>query len=176
MAKLPLKTLYLEYLGAPTRFCDRHPHPWLVLSSSARPKEDLGLRTSVYDLDAKATVDDSPEALAETPAAEVVKRQINAFGLGITVGRTRNNDLWIDDQRISRFHAYFRLQDGSSWMLADAGSRNGTFVDGVQLDSRRPRPLPERAWLDFGGFRARFFLPEAFVSFLRQAAPHPSRP
>lgn len=173
MAQLLLKTLYLEYLGAPTRFVDRHPHPWVVLSSAARPKEDLNLKTSVYDMDADPAMDDSPEALAETPATEVAKREINAFGLGITVGRTKNNDIWINDERISRFHAYFRLQDGA-WMLSDAGSRNGTFIDGVQLDSRRPKPLPDRALLDFGGYRVRYFSPTAFVEFLRRVAPRPA--
>ncbi|HEY3449506.1 MAG TPA: FHA domain-containing protein [Myxococcales bacterium] len=172
MAQLPLKTLYLEYLGAPSRFLDRHPHPWVVLASQTRPKEDLELKTSVYDMDADPATDDTPEALAETPATEVVKREINAFGLGITVGRTKNNDLWINDERISRFHAYFRLQDGG-WMLSDAGSRNGTFMDGAQLDARRPKPLPERALLDFGGYRVRYFMPQAFIEFLRRVAPRP---
>ncbi|MGC4115915.1 MAG: FHA domain-containing protein [Myxococcales bacterium] len=173
MAQLSLKTLYLEYLGAPSRFLNRHPHPWLVLASQIRPKEDLELRTSVYDMDADPALEESPESLAETLAAELVKREINAFGLGITVGRTKNNDVSINDERISRFHAYFRLTE-SGWTLSDAGSRNGTFVDGVQLDARRSRSLPEKGLLDFGGYRVRFFLPHAFVEFLRRVAPRPS--
>src|SRR5689334_10029496 len=35
----------------------------------------------------------------------VVKNQENAFGRGITVGRTGNNDVVLDDGTVSRFHA-----------------------------------------------------------------------
>lgn len=179
MGQFQLKQLYLELVNGPSKFLDQHPHPWVVLIAAAKPKEDFNLRTTVYNLDGHISDEVSPEVLADTPAFEVVKSAINAFGLGVTVGRTKNNDIPINDGRISRFHAYFRSQDGS-WLLSDAGSKNGTKIDGQPVDSRRPRPLPERAWLDFGGYKARFFSPDAFVEFLRSAAPrrpsHPSRP
>ena len=56
----------------------------------------------------------------------------NAFGIMITMGRASNNDLVIPNQKISKFHAYFR-QMGSSWRISDANSRNGTFLDGVEV-------------------------------------------
>ncbi|MBI5547394.1 MAG: FHA domain-containing protein [Deltaproteobacteria bacterium] len=172
MGQFPVKQLFLEYLGAPTRFLERHPHPWLVLSPNVRPKGDLSLRTSVYSLDGKPTEDDAPERIMELTAVEIAKRSINAFGLGITVGRTKNNDLYINDERISRFHAYFRVQE-SSWQLSDAGSKNGTFLDGTRLDQRRSQPLPPMAVLDFGGYRTRFFMPTPFTELLRKLTPHP---
>ena len=53
----------------------------------------------------------------------------------ITVGRTDNNDLVVPDEQISKFHAYFRLVGGRI-EVADAGSRNGTFVAGRRLVSK----------------------------------------
>jgi pSer/pThr/pTyr-binding forkhead associated (FHA) protein len=172
---IPLKELYHEYLGAPGRFLEQHPHPWLVLSQEARPKGDLTLRTNLYSTDGRLLTDDPTEDVESLSAMEVSKGKNNSFGLGVTVGRTRNNDLFINDERISRFHAFFQIRDGS-WAISDAGSRNGTFVDGLRLDARRPHPLPARARLDFGGFRARFFLPPQFLDFLRKVPPAPRKP
>ena len=45
----------------------------------------------------------------------------------ITVGRTENNDLVVPDEQVSKFHAFFRIV-GERVEVADAGSRNGTFV------------------------------------------------
>ncbi len=56
----------------------------------------------------------------------------NAFGIMITMGRASNNDLVIPNQKISKFHAYFR-QMGSTWRISDANSRNGTFLNGVEV-------------------------------------------
>lgn len=171
MAQFPLKQLFRDYLDDPSGFQASHPHPWLVLSSDVRKKEDLSLRTTLYHLDeggagAEPTTDDPLDLVA----VEVAKGDINAFGLGITVGRTRNNDIVINDERISRFHAFFQLRDGA-WVVSDAGSKNGTTVEGDRLDPRKPCILPDRSSVDFGGYRARFFQPASFLEFLRRSAP-----
>ena len=53
----------------------------------------------------------------------------------ITVGRTANNDIVIPDINISRFHAYFRAT-ADRVELADAGSANGTFIEGKRLPAK----------------------------------------
>jgi len=74
----------------------------------------------------------------------VDKAESNAFGMMITLGRAANNDLVVPDQRISKFHAYFR-QVGSEWTISDANSRNGTFVDGVQVPTDKGYPITSGA-------------------------------
>jgi hypothetical protein len=49
------------------------------------------------------------------------------------VGRARHNDVVISDPSVSKLHAIFRRRDQSSWLLQDARSRNGTFVDDVPV-------------------------------------------
>ncbi len=53
----------------------------------------------------------------------VRKAKDNAFQRGITVGRTSNNDLVLDDASVSRFHAWFQKDAGGEWAIADAGAR-----------------------------------------------------
>lgn len=68
------------------------------------------------------------------------RRDSNAFAMMITLGRAPNNDLVIPDQRVSKFHAYFRRL-GDRWMINDANSMNGTWVDGQPVPSDRSAAL-----------------------------------
>ena len=64
-------------------------------------------------------------------AAPLVKVQ-ETFPSMIMLGRTLNNDIVVGDTSISKFHAFFRVGPGSI-DVADAGSRNGTFVGDKRL-------------------------------------------
>jgi hypothetical protein len=64
-------------------------------------------------------------------AAAVVKVQ-ETFPSMIMLGRTLNNDIVVGDTSISKFHAFFRVGPATV-EVADAGSRNGTFVGDKKL-------------------------------------------
>jgi len=78
----------------------------------------------------------------------------------ITVGRTRNNDIVLPDESVSKFHAFFRDSAMTSqalpgtFLVYDAGSRNGTTLDG------RPVPVAKEgdAVLVRSGAKLRFGL------------------
>lgn len=55
---------------------------------------------------------------------------------GLTLGRGPENAVALRDSRASRRHATV-VADGAGWAVEDAGSSNGTFVDGAQV--RRAR-------------------------------------
>lgn len=92
----------------------------------------------------------------------------NAFAMGITVGRTENNDIAVDDPSISRFHAYFQ-QDARSggWTLVDAESRNGTAVNGTALAANKPTPVSDGMLIRFGRVDMRFYEPASFLKYLK---------
>ena len=60
------------------------------------------------------------------------------LGEGITVGREPENGLSIPEAAVSRVHARIAPAEGG-WSLHDAGSTNGTFVDGVRVTEHRLR-------------------------------------
>src|SRR5262245_39649474 len=60
--------------------------------------------------------------LVRTPDAE---RSL-AAGRSYFIGRDPQSDIVVDDTRVSWRHAVLR-QDGSTWLLEDVGSTNGTF-------------------------------------------------
>src|SRR5215472_3171680 len=60
--------------------------------------------------------------LVRTPDAE---RSLSA-GRSYYIGRDPQSDIVVNDSRVSWRHAVLR-QDGSTWLLEDVGSTNGTF-------------------------------------------------
>ncbi len=68
------------------------------------------------------------------------------------LGRDEDCDVVLDDDRVSRRHAIL-ASGGPDWSIADAGSKNGTFIDGMPVESGL---LQERSWISFGGLIACF--------------------
>ncbi|MDM7922913.1 MAG: FHA domain-containing protein [Pyrinomonadaceae bacterium] len=54
-------------------------------------------------------------------------------GKRLSIGRTRENDLAIDDISVSKFHASLMLGENGGLVIADTGSTNGTFVNGQRI-------------------------------------------
>ncbi len=99
-----------------------------------RTMEFRALSADSDDFEDEATAAHVPRlSPAPSPRAiqEICKRQ-NLFGEMITVGRTQNHDIVLLHATISKFHAFFRTEDGVLHLF-DAGSRNGTFVNGRRL-------------------------------------------
>jgi hypothetical protein len=79
-----------------------------------------------------------------------------SFADRITIGRTPNNDIVMNDSSVSRLHAYIR-RDGNSWVVADAGSKNGSWLRGSKLEARRETPLPSRTVIRIGEVELTFY-------------------
>lgn len=54
----------------------------------------------------------------------------------VTVGRSPESDVFLDDVTVSRHHATFR-RSAEGWSVSDAGSLNGTYVNRKRVDDRR---------------------------------------
>lgn len=50
-----------------------------------------------------------------------------------SVGQTRTNDVVIRDVSVSKFHAFFQDAEDGGFLLQDARSTNGTFVNGERV-------------------------------------------
>ena len=59
-----------------------------------------------------------------------------ASGAGpVGIGRNSGNALIIDDSTVSNFHAALTISANGDLLLADRGSSNGTYVNGVTLET-----------------------------------------
>jgi len=87
----------------------------------------------------------------------LTKKPGASFPDRITIGRTPNNDIVIVDHSVSRFHAYLRF-DGNAWVVADAGSKNGSWLASSALEPRKERKVPSKAIVRIGDVDLTFYL------------------
>jgi pSer/pThr/pTyr-binding forkhead associated (FHA) protein len=67
---------------------------------------------------------------------EVQRRPITG---PITLGRSLDCDLWVDDPMLSRRHCQLEpALEGDGWVVTDLDSRNGTYVNAKRILERTP--------------------------------------
>ncbi len=74
---------------------------------------------------------------------------------GVTLGRSRQCDIVLDDANVSRQHAEIRPR-GGSWVLSDLGSTNGSCLNGRRID--RPEVIKPGDEIELGTSLIRFEL------------------
>jgi ABC transport system ATP-binding/permease protein len=90
------------------------------------------------------------------PAAPAVPRPHSAHSPAkpvLTIGRAPDNDIVLDAPGVSRHHATLTYSNGGQPAIADAGSTNGTFVNGEPLTAARSLAPHDLVFL--GGFLLR---------------------
>jgi len=122
-------------------------------TTMARPIGNLGFHTEIASVHAFAAGNRSAQHAAE-PDSGAVARFLKvaphyilplqkradvdaAFADRISVGRAINKDIVLRQSSISKFHAYFQLDEHDTYYVADAGSKNGTAVNGKRLTEPR---------------------------------------
>ncbi|MFW5878448.1 MAG: FHA domain-containing protein [Myxococcota bacterium] len=153
-------------------FLEAWPVPVLLHRPEGNDLEERAFKTGITD--PRASRLELEAGLSTSPDLEVIKvekRPGGPFKDRISVGRTRTNDIQIEYPKISKFHAYFTTnEDGTSYRITDAGSTNGTFVNGHLLTEGKPVVLPDRAMLGFGRYNFRFHLPQGLFHILGEIA------
>nr|HEX4313306.1 FHA domain-containing protein [Kofleriaceae bacterium] len=134
--------------------------PGALVRYRGASEEDDALSTVTIE----ETVEDATMPITRMPLAAgeievevfpLVKKPGASFPDRITIGRTTNNDIVIADHSISRLHAYVRRTGG--WLVADAGSKNGSSLRGAKLDARKEQALVSRAVLRLGDVDLTFY-------------------
>jgi pSer/pThr/pTyr-binding forkhead associated (FHA) protein len=127
-------------------------------SSAADQTSTLALAGVDSDVDDETTA----EILEELPsgfALLVVQRGPNAGSRFLldqeltTAGRHPDSDIFLDDVTVSRKHATF-TRTPAGYVLADAGSLNGTYLNRERIESA---PLGNGDEVQIGKFRLLFF-------------------
>ncbi len=121
--------------------------------------EDFAAQLAALDGDVSSGELEAIAALPSRSALLVVRRGPNVGARFLldadvtTVGRHPEADIFLDDVTVSRRHAEF-LRHGSSFQVKDLGSLNGTYFDGVRIDTAL---LSDGAEVQVGKFRLTFY-------------------
>jgi FHA domain len=160
-ARLATRTLEREGLAAELRearpinaaVTDPLPPEPASAAADAGPEGDFTLELPTPELPPEVP------AVAATPrlrryliGIDLVGCVHEIAGRRVNIGRTRDNDLRIVDPTVSRLHAMLTVRNGEA-MLVDANSRNGIFVNGIQVRYAR---LDDGDLVTFGTVRFRY--------------------
>ncbi|MDY6809713.1 MAG: ATP-binding cassette domain-containing protein, partial [Actinomycetota bacterium] len=123
------------------RIGDSDDGPVLIFAlTDSDPVDD----DTVQLADAPRTLTCAPDGISlRYTASDTV---VDIHGI-LTVGRTPDNDLVIDDPLVSRHHARIALQSDGDLLVDDLASSNGTHVDGRRITRAR---LPDGSVLTVG--------------------------
>lgn len=160
---------HLARLGRDAFLAEASPAAFVRYKTAPDPASTAGA-TLTLDEDERQPDPESDETVDETApvgrhgvprdaALEVypiAKKPGASFPDRITLGRTSNNDLVIVEHSISRLHAYVRPV-GDGWVMADAGSKNGSWLVGEKLVPRKERPLVSRMVVRLGDIDLTFY-------------------
>ena len=108
------------------------------------------------------------------PASESLKHAIYPLVKGeypatprgaFYIGRINGNDMIMPDYAISKRHAIIDIEDGL-YYIRDAGSTNGTKVNGERLGKKRAR-LHDKDVVGFARYEFTFLYPKSLYKMLR---------
>ena len=114
---------------------------------------------SALDADVTAEEHEAIAALPSGSALLIVRRGPNSGARFLldtdvtTVGRHPDADIFLDDVTVSRRHAEF-LRHGTAFEVKDLSSLNGTYYDGVRIDTAL---LSDGAEVQIGKYRLTFY-------------------
>ncbi len=91
-------------------------------------------------------------------------------GPAVRLGRAPENDVVIDDGTLSRRHLVLRKDGAGGWTIEDAGSSNGTTMNGLRL-GRAPTRIEPGARIEAGAVRLTYYDGASLFRRLLGAAP-----
>jgi len=100
-----------------------HGGAFLLLSTQLRPPQDT--YSTHLELEGAA----SERTLNLATLVFPVRSPVHI----ITLGRAANNDVVVPDGSVSRQHAFVKRRDDGTHLILDAGSSNGTIVNGQNV-------------------------------------------
>ena len=130
--------------------------------------------TKIRGADAAQERDAKPgEGEAEPKSRGLVfplrKTNRNLFVNMISVGRTSNNDIMLDNPCVSKLHAFFKpAPDNTGVTITDPGSTSGTTIDGAPLQPNHAVTVESGQVLVFGkAVSATFFGPKGIYEHVK---------
>ena len=138
-----LSTLIFRFQSSDLKaFQAAHPYDWLLWEPGAwkaPSSSTLLLSEKVPDTPVAKPAGKGGVTGGEALAVALAAGKDGSF----TLGRGTECDAAINDGTLSQLHLVFSRDKKGQWSVRDAGSRNGTWVDGAKLVPGTPVPLGE---------------------------------
>lgn len=161
-------------------FVAEFPHPFLVREATegaSAPPIPAGADRRTARVKKVAAPTGDGFAREDVWIHRVCPRDLERNDGAVTLGRDEACDVVIDDATVSLLHARFTLEsatpdpedddDGRRFYVVDAGSSNGTFVDGEPAPAGAPVRVDDQCSVRFGPLaKFQFFTAAGFFQFM----------
>jgi hypothetical protein len=117
-------------------FAARHGSAFLLLTATGPSPRGGPAATEANFFGDEGSVHTADLAILVYP----LRRRADSVGHLVTLGRAPNNDVVIPDPSVSRFHAFAKQGAGGTVLVQDAGSTNGTSVNGASVPAKDHGP------------------------------------
>ena len=167
----------LEYFAAfgelgEEGFLAKYDHPFLLYPDHHGHGGFRSYHTRMADRGEGANLAGSTKSLRDFRVLAPASSGQGPMPEKILVGRGEDRDLAIDHSTVSKRHAFLIFDaDHQAYKLGDAGSTNGTFLNGQAVESGEPVFLKDGNVVSFGDCDYLFFSPKGFVGILSRMGP-----
>ena len=152
----------------------RHGDAFLVHEAPIQTLKPMARTKATVAIDTMAEVSDNPQPVIKLNFAVFPVRRTgrSPFPNFISIGRAKSNDVIIEDESVSKFHAFFRRTDKGEFVLQDGGSKNGTMVDEEQVPDKNkggPVVVDSGMRVRFGNVEMTFMLTPEFCDLVKRS-------
>jgi hypothetical protein len=166
MARALMLSLLVEQYGRlGDQFLKQYDHPWLVWDASTWSAPSLDGETRLGRLPSGPT--------ARGAHALCFGLTFNKDAAQITVGRSSQNDVVVNDGTVSRQHVVLTRNAFGTWQVRPLPGNSGTRCGSRILTEKDVSPLVDRQTLLIGSVELTFFEPKTFLERLKDLVPPP---
>jgi hypothetical protein len=150
-------------------FLKEYNHPFLLFPEKHVPGGFATYHTRMADRGAGARIAGSGTEIRKFRVLPPNPEHGKDFPRKLLVGRGTDRDLTIDHSTVSKRHAFISYdEEKQAYKLGDAGSTNGTFVNGHSVESGDPVYIRDGNIVSFGECDYMFFSPQGFSDLLKR--------
>jgi hypothetical protein len=143
-------------------FQQAFPHDWL-LWEPGRWKPPASATVMLGESQGQPV----PPSNKSADSALAVALIVGANG-SFTLGRGNECDAPINDGTLSQLHMVFMRGPSGEWTVRDAGSKNGSWLDGKKLESGKPQALRDNARIVAAQVAFTYYSPAGMLARLKQ--------
>jgi len=162
---------YLKFLleEGEEPFLENFGHPFLLYPEKHGAGGFSTYHTRMADRGAGSRIAGSGKEIKQFRVLRPNSEQAPSFPSKMLVGRSTDRDFSIDHSTVSKRHAFIAHDDErQAYRLGDAGSTNGTFLNGQAVESGEPVFIRDGNIISFGDCDYMFFSPAGFVELLKR--------
>ncbi len=162
---------YLEVFleAGEEEFLARFNHPFLLFPEKHGPGGFTTYHTRMANRDSGSKIAGSGKEIKQFRVLPPKSESGPAFPKKQLIGRSTDRDFSIDHSTVSKRHAFIIFdEEKNSFRMGDAGSTNGTFLNGQAVEAGDPVYLRDGNVVSFGDCDYLFFSPSAFLDLLRR--------